>query len=171
MILGDVVHSMPSQLPIIEWGTGSAGVGGGTIPGANDTFTSGWFDTWRTSIEDVIEPISGLVVSTGDESVFGAGTHRKAGVYYLHLYIHHNNVGAFPLRLEVQQVPTPAMINAFLAFQPGQIFVVPTSNSQVNQPAGLDRRVVIRQRMVRLDFTYPAAVANLWQFSAILRSS
>jgi len=171
MILGDIVHELPSQLVVVEWGIGDTSA----APGANENFNSGWFDTWRTIPQNVIQPKTGQAVSTADESIVGAGTHRLAGVYLLDVVCrHHNAIGA-PLPMRLEEIMAPALFTvAFLAFTPSVDFVVEAcglAGVAIDRDAYFSRTFRLRNRFMRLSFQYPASAATDWYLSATLRSS
>lgn len=169
MILAELVHTLPAQLVLVEWGIGN----GTADPAANEAFTSGWFDTWRLNPERVIQPKSGQVVDTHDDSVFGPGTNRDSGLYFLDVFCRHTNPGGLPLTLTLNQIMTPALMTVpFVAFVPTQSFIVRSSGmgGGVDTGAFFSRTFRTRNRYVRLSFTYPNSNPSDWYLSAVFRS-
>lgn len=169
MILCEMTHALPAQLVLVEWGIGDGTNG----PAANQAFSSGWFDTWRINPEAVVQPVSGQRVMTNDTSVIGAGNSRRAAVYFLELFCRHGNAAGLPLSISLEQIMAPALMTiAFAAFTPQQTIIVESSTfgTGLDRTDFLSRSFRIRNRNVRLAFTYPNSPATDWYLSAVLRS-
>lgn len=165
-VIGPHVHPLPSQLPIVEWGM----TDGSGMPAALEVFTSGWFDTWRVAPEDVINGDGSVIVNTQDPGAFAPGSNRRAGVYVLDLFVRHNNPALLALEIQKDEIPAPALVGLpFAAFVPREVIVVPASNG--TNDVYLSRTFRVRNRMIRLGFTYPNSTPNDWYFSALLRSA
>ncbi len=168
-VSGETIHALPSQLVLVEWGPEAA-----ALPAASEQFDSGWFDTWRAHGERVIQPKSGLQGETTDESILGAGTHRRAGVYFLDLFCFHQNATRTALQMQLQTAPAPVLLGALPPIgMPRLQFAVmtyPDLGIADRKAPGFSRSFRLRHRMVRLTFFYATTPATTFYLSAVLRS-
>lgn len=166
-VSGPLVHALPAQLPIVEWGPGD----GTQLPVANQAFDSGFFDTWRLAPEQIAGggvPVP--IVSTDDPGFAAPGDLRRAGVYMLDVVCRHANNAGLDLTLTFEELPAPALLTLpFAAFTPRWTAIV-SGGSGVGG-SGLRRTFRILNRLVRLRFVYPASNAIDFYLSAILRSA
>jgi hypothetical protein len=168
-VSGPLVHALPAQLPIVEWGPGD----GTQLPLAGQAFDSGFFDVWRLAPEDIAGggvPVP--IVSTDDPGFATPGELRRAGVYLLDVVCRHHNNAGLALTITVEEMPAPALMTLpFSAFTPRWTMLVSGGQPGASVGgSGLRRSFRIHNRQVRISFTYPASNAIDFYLSAILRS-
>lgn len=173
MNLADARFQLPSQLTLVEWGSGTANA---AAPAPLEVFDTGWFDTWRLSFETVLQPKALNQINTGDPTLIAPAGVRPAGLFYLDFFIRHSNVGGLPLRVHFDQAPAVALMEpGFLPAVPRVTFIassLPGVEADLRPVNVFSRRFPIAARMVRIGFTYPnsALQASAWMFCAQLRS-
>jgi hypothetical protein len=173
MNLADARFVLPSQITIVEWGSGTANA---AAPAPLEVFESGWFDTWRLTFEDVQQPKAGNVVNTGDPTLIAPSGIRPSSLFWLDVFIRHSNLGGLPLKVHIDQIPAPALMEAgFTPAIPRLSFVassLPGVEADLRPVNLFSRRFLVTGRMVRIGFQYPnsALQASAWMFCAQLRS-
>lgn len=158
-ILGPMVHGLPSQLVLVEWGSVND-----HIPAANETFDTGFFDVYWTAPNDLVSG-DGVQVSSADPGAIAPGALRRAAVFLVDVWCSHTNAAELSVPFNLDYLPAPALVTApFLAFTPKLSF-------RVQSGSHFSRTFRVRARSVRLRFTYPNANSTLWFLSAVLRSA
>lgn len=170
-VIGPLVHNLPAQLVVYERGS-LAGV-----PPNGATITTEWYDTIRLQEEDIPVPQTGAIVSTGGGYPQGGAGAKRAGLFFLDLFVLFFIDNGDELLVNVEGIIVPGLEGAGSTIRTIARYMIPGAAvldqvpPTIVAPQPFRRRLLITMRAFRISFFTPVAgTIQTFDVLAVLRS-